>query len=303
MKTETERMILTDLIITLRPYQWYKNLLLFLGVAFSGVVMPWEDYAISGLGFVIFCLMSGCVYILNDVVDKKKDADHPIKGKRPVASGSLSVPVAVGVMIVLLIASGLTSYFFINTQFLLMIVLYFGLMVVYSFLLKFLVIADVLTIAVGFTTRAVAGVVVIGAQMSPWIVVCAMLLALFMAFAKRRAEMLVLKKKAEGYRNVYKFYTVNMLEHLISAMLAATIMVYTLYCSQVHSAFMMITIPFVIYGVVKYFQLVMKEDMGAEPEKILMRPSIIMATLLWIFAVEMVVFGWVEELYFWLGFG
>jgi 4-hydroxybenzoate polyprenyltransferase len=296
-------MIVTDTILTLRPYQWYKNLLLFLGVAFSGAIMPWEDYTISALGFIIFCLMSGCVYILNDVVDKKKDADHPIKGKRPVASGNLPVPVAVGVMIVLLIASGLASYFLINTQFLLVIVLYFGLMVVYTFLLKYLVIADVLTIAVGFTTRAVAGVVVIEAQMSPWIVVCAMLLALFMAFAKRRAEMLVLKKKAEGYRNVYKFYTVNMLEHLISAMLAATIMVYALYCSQVHSAFMMITIPFVIYGIVKYFQLVMKEDMGAEPEKILMRPSIIMAILLWIFAVEMVVFGWVEELYFWLGFG
>ena len=94
-----------------------------------------------------------------------------------------------------------------------------------------------------------------------------------------------------------------MLEHLISAMLAATIMVYALYCSQVHSAFMMITIPFVVYGIIKYFQLVMKEDMGAEPEKILMRPSIIMAILLWVLSVEFVVFGWVEELYFWLGFG
>ena len=296
-------MIVSDIIVTLRPYQWYKNLLLFLGVAFSGTIMPYEDYALSALGFVIFCFMSGCVYILNDVVDKKKDKDHPIKGTRPVASGKLSVPVAVGVMLVLLAASGLISYFVINLQFLMMIGLYFGLMVVYSFMLKYLVIADVLTIAVGFTVRAVAGVVVIGAMMSPWIVVCAMLLALFMAFAKRRAEMKMLKKKAEGYRNVYKFYTVNMLEHLISAMLAATIMVYALYCSQVHSAFMMITIPFVIYGIVKYFQLVMKEDMGAEPEKILMRPSIILAILLWIFSVEIVVFGWVRELYFMLGFG
>ena len=295
-------MIVTDIIITLRPYQWYKNLLLFLGVAFSGAIMPWQDYALSALGFFIFCMVSGCVYILNDVVDRKKDRDHPIKGKRPVASGSLPVPAAVVVMVFLLLGSGVLSWIAINPQFTLMIAAYFSLMVVYSFLLKHLVIADVLTIAAGFTIRAVAGVVVISAHMSPWIVVCAMLLALFMAFAKRRAEMLVLKNKAEGYRNVFKFYSVNLLEHLISAMLAATIMVYALYCSQVHSAFMMITIPFVIYGMVKYFQLVMKEDLGAEPEKILKRPSIIMAILLWVLSVEVVVFGWVELLYFALGF-
>jgi len=297
-------MIVTDIIITLRPYQWYKNLLLFLGVAFSGVINPWQDYVLSLMGFSIFCLISGSVYILNDVIDKEKDKDHPIKGTRPIASGRLPVPVAVGVMVALLITSGLGCIYVLENIALLMIITgYFCMMIAYTFLLKYIVIADVLTIAVGFTFRAVAGVVIIDAHMSPWIVVCAMLLALFLAFAKRRAEMLVLKKKAKGYRNVYKHYSVNMLEHLITAMLAATIMVYCLYCSSVYTGFMMLTIPFVVFGILKYFQLCMKEGLGAEPEKLLIRPSIILAILLWMLSVEFVVFGWVEWFYFKMGFG
>jgi len=295
--------MLSDIITTLRPYQWYKNLLLFLGVAFSGALLPRNDYLVSALGFLIFCLVSGSVYILNDVVDKKKDAGHPIKGTRPIASGRLSVNVAIIIMLVLLISCGLAAYFLINFAFLLMIIAYFGLMVVYSFFLKYIVIADVLTIAIGFTIRAVAGVVVIKATMSPWIVVCAMLLAMFLGFGKRRAEMLLLKKKAKVYRSVFKGYTVNMLEHLITTTMAATIVVYALYCSSSHNGFMMVTIPFVVFGIFKYFQIIIKTGAGAEPEKILKGPEIVLAILLWIVSAEAVIFDLIESLYFLLGFG
>ncbi len=289
-------MFVVSLIKTLRPYQWYKNLLLFVGLIFSYNLTNSDYFIKTLLGFVFFCLMSGSIYILNDVVDRKKDRLHPIKSKRPVASGELSVNFAVIVMILLYVGCPLASYFLINGSFSLILVIYFIIFVLYTFLLKYMVLVDAFTIGAGFVLRAIAGITSVeGARMSWWLIICTLLLALFLAFGKRRSEMVEMGgRKAGEYRRVYKGYSVEMLNHFITITACATIVVYCLYSALAPHNGMVLTIPFVVFGVFRYLQLMHIRNMGAEPEKVFSDGYMVTVMALWICTVFFVLYGKVD---------
>jgi len=286
-------MFLVPLAKTLRPYQWYKNLLLFVGLVFSHSLTSPEHYLPAALGFVFFCLMSGSVYILNDIVDRKKDRNHPIKCRRPIASGELNVKVAAIFMVLFVVGCPLGAYFLIKHSFAIILLIYFTLFVVYSFILKYLVLVDVFTIAVGFVLRAIAGILAVKeAQVSWWLIMCTLFLALFLAFGKRRAEMVGMGKKGSGeYRSVYSRYSVAMLDHFIAVTACATVVVYCLYSAFSPHDGMVLTIPFVVYGVFKYMQLIHSENMGAEPERMFINGWILGSLLLWGVVTLLVLYG------------
>ena len=289
-------MFIVSLIKTLRPYQWYKNLLLFVGLIFSHNLTNPDYFITTLMGFVFFCLMSGSIYILNDVVDRKKDRSHPIKGKRPIASGELSVKLAVLVMVLLIVICPLASYFLISGFFAMILGTYFIIFVLYTFILKYMVLIDSFTIGAGFVIRAIAGISSVeGARLSWWLIICTFLLALFLAFGKRRAEMVEMGEKKSGeYRNVYREYSVGMLDHFITVAACATIVVYCLYSALAPHNGMVLTIPFVIFGVFRYLQLMHIRNMGAEPEKVFSDGYMVVAMALWVATVFLVLYGKVD---------
>jgi len=289
-------MFVLPLIRTLRPYQWYKNLLLFVGLIFSYNLSDTDQYLRVLMGFIFFCLMAGSIYIMNDVVDEDKDKRHPIKCKRPIASGDLQRNVAILFMVVFAVGCPLGAYFIINPYFSAILVIYFLLFVIYSYVLKYVVILDVFTIGAGFVIRAIAGIVAVKeAQVSWWLIICTLFLALFLALGKRRAEMVGMgTDKARNYRSVYSVYTVEMLNHFITLAAAAMIVVYCLYSAMAPHKGMVLTIPFVIFGVIKYMQLMYTDNFGAEPEKVFSNGFMVGNLLLWGSVVVFVLYGKVE---------
>lgn len=288
--------MLIPLIKTLRPYQWYKNLLLFVGLVFSHNLAVTEHFFPTLLGFSFFCLMAGAIYILNDVVDKEKDRLHPIKGKRPIASGELDVRIALIFMGALLAGCPLGAYFFIRPAFALILAIYFVLFVLYSYWLKYLVLIDAFVIGGGFVLRAIAGTIAVpNAEVSWWLIMCTLFLALFLAFGKRRAEMVEMGEKGAGkYRSVYNIYTPEMLNHIITITACSTVVVYCLYSAfSIHEG-MVLTVPFVIFGVFKYLELMYSENLGAEPEKIFSNGYMVGTLILWGGAVLFVLYGKVD---------
>lgn len=289
-------MFLVPLVKTLRPYQWYKNLLLFVGLVFSHNLTSPQQYIPTILGAVLFILMSGSVYILNDMVDRKKDRLHPIKCKRPIASGELDTRIAAAFMLICVLGCPAGAFFLISPGFSAILAVYFVLFVIYSFVLKYVVILDAFTIAMGFVLRAVAGIIAVSeAQLSWWLIMCTLFLALFLAFGKRRAEMVEMGGEGSvNYRSVYSKYTVTMLDHLITMTGCATLVVYCLYSAFSTNDGMVLTIPFVIYGLFKYFQLMHSENLGAEPEKMFGSGHMLAAILLWGLVTIFVLYGEAE---------
>ncbi len=285
-------MLLKGLIRTLRPYQWYKNLLLFVGLIFSNNLSRQEHYLPVLLGAVFFCLMSGAVYILNDILDQKEDRGHPIKGKRPIASGELSTKSAFAIMLFIVIGCPAASYFLISPGVTYILASYFILFIIYSFVLKYIVILDAFTIGIGFVLRAMAGVLAVdNAHLSWWLIICAFLLALFLAFGKRRADLIKLGDRAKNYRSVYSHYSIFLLDHLITLTAGATLVVYCLYAAaSVHNG-MLLTIPFVIFGILKYMQLMHIHNLGAEPEKMFQNGYMVATILLWGLTVILILYG------------
>ncbi|MDP6155594.1 MAG: decaprenyl-phosphate phosphoribosyltransferase [Candidatus Thermoplasmatota archaeon] len=289
-------MLIVSLIKTLRPYQWYKNLLLFVGLIFSYNLTNTDYFIRTLLGFVFFCLMSGSIYILNDVMDRKKDRLHPIKNKRPIASGELSIKLAIPIMVFLAAGCPIASSFLINGYFSLILVIYFIIFVLYTFLLKNMVLIDAFTISAGFVLRAIAGISSVeGAKLSWWLIICTFLLALFLAFGKRRSDMVEMGEKKTGeYRKVYREYSVEMLDHFITISACATIVVYCLYSALAPHNGMVLTIPFVIFGVFRYLQLMHIRNLGAEPEKVFSDVYMVAAMGLWIATVLFILYGNVD---------
>lgn len=289
-------MFVLPLIKTLRPYQWYKNLLLFVGLIFSHNLSDAAHYLPVLLGFIFFCLMAGSIYIMNDVVDKKKDEQHPIKCKRPIASGELPENIAILFMAIFVLGCPVGAFLFIGPYFSMILVIYFLLFVIYSYILKYVVILDVFTIGVGFVIRAIAGIIAVKeAQVSWWLIICTLFLALFLAMGKRRAEMIEMgEKKARKYRSVYSVYTVEMLNHFITLTACAMIVVYCLYSALAPHKGMVLTIPFVIFGVIKYMQLMYTDNFGAEPERIFANGFMLGNLVLWGSVVVFVLYGKVE---------
>ncbi len=271
------------IFLLLRPRQWTKNLLLFAGLIFSMNLFQLTLLHKSLIAFISFCLLSSCVYIVNDLVDVEEDRQHPKKKHRPLAAGKVQLKQAFAVLTVLLIIS-LYLAWSVNTLLLLLGVVFFCLCLAYSLWFKYMVILDVFTIALGFLLRAVAGGVAIDVHISPWFLVCTLLLSLFLALTKRRQESINLEHNGISHRKVLEHYPIQYLDQLITIVTAATILAYSLYTFTASSTpLFMLTIPFVIYGIFRYLYLVHKENLGENPEEILLRdkPTII-NILLWV---------------------
>lgn len=289
------RHVIVAILKTMRPKQWIKNLLIYAALIFDGQLFEPSPFLRTTLGFVLLCLISGTVYLLNDVADVEADRKHPKKRKRPIASGDLPIPVALASAIVIGLITVAIS-FWLDWFFGIIILLYLGQNLLYSFWLKHVPIIDVLIIAAGFVLRVAAGVSLIDVQrFSPWLYVCTTLLALFFGFGKRRAEIVLLAKEANSHRRVLDGYTVELLDLYLSIISAVTIMAYSLYTFSAvnlpenHS--MMLTIPIVIYGIFRYLYLLQVKGEGGAPEEIILKDRPLQATfLLWSIAAIAVIY-------------
>lgn len=277
------RSVISLLLKTMRPKQWTKNLVVFAGLIFAQKAFEDGNFFRALFAFGVFCLLSGSVYIINDLVDVDKDRAHPVKRKRPLASGELAVSAASTGAIIAAVLS-LTGAFMLNTGFGIIALAYFLTTLAYSFKLKNVVIIDVIIIAIGFVFRALAGVVVISVSLSPWLLFCTFLLALFLALTKRRHELVLLDEKAISHRKILDEYRPEMLDQMISVVTSSTVMAYSLYTfTSGHSEKLMATIPFVIYGIFRYQYLVHSKDIGGSPETALLKDwPMVVNILLWV---------------------
>jgi 4-hydroxybenzoate polyprenyltransferase len=311
--------MLTSVLKSMRPRQWSKNLALFVPLLFTirqywrpFTPAMWEFITLTVAGFLIFCLLSGIVYIINDLVDLEKDRAHPRKRLRPIASGTLSRSAAIAAVVVLVsIAIGgsllLDAYaqsfpypagapvFPFADPFTLIGLSYLVLQVAYSFYLKHVVIVDIFAIASGFVLRVVAGAAVIQVPISPWLYVITILLSLFLGFSKRRNELVVLEAAAVQHRAILREYTPVLLDEMIAVTTASTVIAYSLYTFTAenlptnHS--MMLTIPFVLYGIFRYLYLIHVKNEGGSPEEMLLRDRpLTVAVILWGFAVVAILY-------------
>jgi 4-hydroxybenzoate polyprenyltransferase len=273
-----------------RPKQWTKNGFVLAGVVFSGEAFQASSVVAALLAFVAFCALSGAVYAANDILDVAEDRKHPTKRLRPVASEEISIPVAV-VYAVLLALGGLALAFVVSPKVGLAGLAYLVLQAVYTPFLKHMPVLDVMSISAGFVLRALAGVAAVGVPISPWLVVCTGLLTLFLGFSKRRYELYVLGEAAEMHRKNLRDYSVEMLDQMMSIMVAATIIAYTMYTFTFAfhlRSYMMASVPFVVYGVLRYMLLVHR-DGGGDPDTLLLRDRPLQITLLLFLAVVMAV--------------
>jgi 4-hydroxybenzoate polyprenyltransferase len=283
--------MLKALLKTMRPRQWTKNAFLFAALVFDGKLFHLTDFLRTLAGFVLFCLISSAVYIFNDLLDVKSDRQHPVKKNRPIASGKLPVPVAIIAGIVLVLFTLATGYL-LAWQFALTLLVYFTMMLAYSKWLKRVLILDVLILAAGFVLRVHAGTTLIVVErFSPWLYVLMTLLALYLGFGKRRAELALLAQGASGHRQVFDSYTIPLLDQFITIVSGTTIVAYSLYTFFRPAApeTLMLTIPFVVYAIFRYLFLVQVKQIGGEPEEILLsdRP-LQLSILLWGLAVLVV---------------
>lgn len=269
----------------LRPKQWTKNVLVFAALLFSVKAATPEMLWRSLAGFALFCVVSGCVYILNDYLDRAADAAHPEKCRRPMASGRLQPQLGLAFGAVLG-AAALATGWRLDPWFAALLALYFTVNVGYSIWLKHVVIVDIMLIAFGFVLRAIGGGLVIGVAFTPWFLLCTMLLALFLAISKRRHELQLLSDGCGQHRRVLEQYSPELLNQLNSIVTTATIMSYSLFTfTSGHTIQLMWTIPIVMYGIFRYLYLIHMEGLGGRPEKVLLEDAHILSSVV-VFAVS-----------------
>lgn len=269
----------------MRPLQWTKNGVLFAALVFDQKLFELDPLLHTIVAFVVFCGLSSGVYLVNDVRDAGSDRLHPSKRYRPVASGELAPETATRLALGLLTASLAVAYLG-RPPFVLIALAYVALMMLYTFWLKRIVLVDVLTISAGFVIRAAAGAIAIGVEISPWLLVCTMLLALLLGFGKRRHELLTLRSRAARHRANLGSYTSRVLDQAIGMSAATTVLAYAMYTFDAASVpanhSMMLTIPFVVYAVFRYLQLVYVRNLGGSPEVMLVRDTpLLVSIVLW----------------------
>jgi 4-hydroxybenzoate polyprenyltransferase len=287
------------LLKAMRPKQWVKNLLLFAGFVFT-VNERWHPFSPAmwtylsqaAVAFVLFSLVSSAVYLANDVIDVKNDRQHPTKRNRPIASGALPAWLAVAVAI-LLIPVCLLGAYLMRPLFALVMASYLVMQVGYLFMFKHIVLLDVFILAFGFVIRAVSGAVVIDAVISPWLYTVTLLGALFLGLCKRRSELVLLEGRAGDHRKILELYTPSLLDSLISIVASSTIMAYSLYTftspKLPGNNLMMLTIPFVIFGMFRYVYLSHLRNAGGSPEEVFLKDKPIIVTIaLWIVATGLI---------------
>ena len=266
-------MIFKDFIGCLRIRQWTKNILIFAALIFSNNAHQFTFIARSFIAFFIFSLGTGALYIFNDIFDLEGDREHPVKKHRPIASGRVSVKAGWIFFFVLGTFSLIMSFLF-DLKFGLIIFVYFLLQVCYTLVLKKIVIVDVFVISFSFILRVIAGALAIDVDISNWILICTMLLALFLALSKRRHELILLNDNADEHRIILKEYSPYLLDQMISVVTSATLVAYMIFTlsEETTAKFgrMVFTVPFVLYGIFRYLYLVHIKEKGGEPEELLL---------------------------------
>lgn len=256
------------LLLLMRPKQWIKNLFIFGAIIFSGNFSSRSLILDNLFVFVMFCLTSSSVYIFNDIIDADKDRKHPIKKYRPIASGKVSKTQGI-VFDIILLALIITFTSRININILLLLIGYIIMNVFYSFILKNVVIIDVMIITAGFVMRLASGGMATHVELSPWIILCTILLALFIALNKRKSEIISMKENSTKTRRILQEYSVELIDKMLTIVTPSILMAYCLYTfSSIQNRSMMVTIPFVLYGIFRYEYLMEKANIGGKPEDI-----------------------------------
>jgi len=275
------------LVKTLRVYQWPKNLLVFAALLFAEQLLIPHQVLRSLLAFAAFCAASSAMYIFNDLRDMEADRIHPAKRRRPLASGALSrragIALLAGCLALAVVLSAL-----LGTKFLLIVFFYLALTSSYTLFLKYVLLVDVLVVAMGFVVRAIAGAIALDVAFSDWLVVCTLFLALFLGLSKRRHEIALLDDEAIRHREVLGQYNVPFLDSLNLIVAGATLITYTIYtCSpevveRLGTDKMYLTLPFVVYGLFRYLYLVHVNHQGGDPSQLLLQDrSLGVAVILW----------------------
>ncbi|MDM8519765.1 decaprenyl-phosphate phosphoribosyltransferase [Anaerolineales bacterium HSG6] len=292
--------MLTAIFKSLRPKQWTKNGLIFTALVFDLKIFQPIPFVKTCLGFILLCLISGTVYLINDIVDVEKDRQHPTKKNRPIAAGLVSVQTAT-IAAIVLAAISISLSFLLDLYFGVIVVTYLLLQIAYSFKLKNIVIIDVLTIATGFVLRVAGGVVLVEAtRFSPWLYVFTVFGALFLGLGKRRQELAMLKGKASNTRSILNEYNLPLLDEMMAIVTAGTVMTYAFYTFSAPNLpdnnAMMLTIPFVVYGIFRYLYVIHVQGNGGAPDEVFLtdRPlqtSIVLfglavVTILYVFSTK-----------------
>jgi 4-hydroxybenzoate polyprenyltransferase len=279
----------------MRPEQWTKNLIVFAALIFGHRLFDPAAVGLSLAAFLIFCALSGVVYLINDVGDRPSDRMHPLKQRRPIAAGEVSPSLALGAAVVIGVAAIATA-FWLRTSLGVIAATYVGLFALYSRVLKHVVILDVLTIAIGFVLRADAGAVAIEVPMSQWLLVCTILLALFLGLSKRRHELTLLAEGAPGHRQILEEYNPYLLDQMIGVVTASTLMAYIIYCTSPETidkfgtTQLVLTTPFPIYGIFRYLYLVHQRGSGSPSEVLLTDRPLVACIVLWGLAVIAIIY-------------
>ena len=296
------RPLFVSLFLSLRPSQWTKNLFVFGALLFGqrGTQPAFLDPRAIGqatAAFVIFCALSGVVYLVNDVADRTTDRLHPVKRKRPIASGAVSPSAAITTAIVLG-ALALGAAYLLRPTFAIVAATYVALQAFYSGPLKHMVIIDVLTIAVGFVLRAAAGAVAIDVPISHWLLILIMLLALFLALSKRRHELVLLADSASSHRRILQEYSPYLLDQMIGVVTASTLVSYVIYTvspetvQKFHTDWLGLTLVFPLYGIFRYLYLVHQKEGGGSPSDMLQNDRPLLACVaLWALSVAAIIYG------------
>jgi 4-hydroxybenzoate polyprenyltransferase len=280
--------MLTQLVRLARPQQWLKNGVLMVSLVFAGELTDVAKDKLAIMGTLIFSLLSSAAYTFNDICDYKTDREHPKKKNRPIASGRVS-PMAAAIMTLLLLAAGLIGAWYVNRGFFFISLAFVAFNAIYSLLLKHVVIVDVMGVALSFVIRAYAGALAISVPASKWLIANTLLLALFLAFGKRRHELVLLEEGAEAHRKSLSHYSKYLLDQMIGVTTASVVVMYILYTLSSEVSIKLgtpnlyMTIPFVIYGIFRYLYLIHRKDKGGSPTRVLITDvPILLTVVLWL---------------------
>ncbi|UCF71710.1 MAG: decaprenyl-phosphate phosphoribosyltransferase [candidate division WOR-3 bacterium] len=285
---------LKEYLQLLRPKQWMKNVFIFAGLIFSKNFFDPESVETGIYAFIVFSLLSSSGYIFNDILDYREDAAHPLKAKRPIAAGRIRGRSAAAVALLLAVLSFVAAWT-LNHNFFFVCLTYSALMVLYSAAVKRVVILDVFAVAFGYVLRAIAGAVVIGVDISSWLLLCTLLIALFLVVSKRRTEMVLLGDDAAKHRKILAKYSLPLLNQMISIVTASCIVAYCLYTlapetvAKFGTKNLIYTVPFVIYGLFRYLYVTYQKVQTDMPERVLFNDRPLQVCLVaWIVSCVMI---------------
>ena len=267
-------------VAALRPRQWLKNLLLFAGILFAAELADRTRWIEAVAAFVAYCAASSAAYLVNDVRDVEADRQHPVKRRRPIARGELRASTALILAAALaILAGGIAAA--LGPWSLACLLAFASLQLAYTLALKHVVLVDVAVIALLFVIRAAAGAIAVDVRISPWLLACTALLALFLALGKRRAELVAVGAEQTPGRAVLEGYSLSLVDQLLAAVAGATVVAYTTYTLSggVVPRALVVTVPFVVFGIVRYLQLLHRHALGEEPENVLLGDLPILLTV------------------------